>query len=173
MSPERIPYEAENWQTHVGHVKRYQWATKFIKTTDTVLDVACGIGYASELLAVTGCNYIGIDKPGVPLPEFEREGVQFVEADLDGWFPGFIPDVTLCFETLEHLEDPQRMADILQGVTGRLICVSVPIIETVGKNEFHKHDFTEESLRQMFDYWHVLEEWDQPSESSHVWAFNP
>ena len=169
--PERIP--EEGWGSEHGHVERYRWARQFIGEKDTVLDIACGIGYGADLLTGAGQSYVGVDKRGVASPTFAREGAVFIGADIDSWWPDFVPDVSICYETLEHVQNPDRLADMLQGVTARTICVSVPIVPTVGINPWHLHDFTEQDIRNLFDRWHVVAEWPQPSERSHVWAFAP
>lgn len=169
--PERI--SEETLPSEHGHVERYRWAKGFIRSGDTVLDIACGIGYGAEILRETACEYIGIDKPGIPSATFAAPGTRFLAADIDQWWPDFTFDVAVCFETLEHVKEPDRLADMLQGCTGRTICVSVPIVPTVGQNPWHLHDFTESDIRNLFDRWHVAEDWPQPSERSHVWAFKP
>ena len=78
-------------------------------------------------------------------------------------------DVAVCFETLEHVEFPGRLAEIIAKAR-RAVLVSVPIVPTVGINEFHLHDFTEESLEELIGL-PILEKWPQPSERSCVWAF--
>src|SRR5690349_10262006 len=109
--PERI--DEEGWGSQHGHVDRYRWASKYLGPTDTVLDIACGIGYGAELLKESGADYIGVDKPGVPSETFARDGVRFIETDIDHWRPDFIVDVSICFETLEHVKYPDKLADTL------------------------------------------------------------
>ena len=81
MSPERI--SAEEVSSSHGHLERYRWATDYIGATDTVLDIACGIGYGAPILMETGCCYIGVDKPGVV--EIPADGATFYAEDIDTW----------------------------------------------------------------------------------------
>lgn len=165
--PERIPEEA--WRNETGHVWRYTWAANHIEPGESVLDIACGIGYGAELLAPTGCAYLGIDKPGAISETFAEYG-DFIETDIDHWDPTEIFDVAISFETLEHVGDLEHLVDILNR-TRRLLMVSVPVIPTVGINEFHVRDFTKDDVPALFPDWEVVVSTPQPSESSHVYAF--
>lgn len=162
---ERIP--AEGYQQHTGHCDRYRWAAGLVRTGEAVNDVACGSGYGSEFMA--HAVYRGYDRPGVPDPSFTGE---FFAADLDDplWEPGRA-EVTVCFETLEHVADPAHLAGVLSRTTGRAILVSVPVVPTTHMNGHHLHDFTREDIPPLFPGFRIAEEWAQPEELSHVWAF--
>jgi hypothetical protein len=162
---ERIPLEG--WRERTGHCDRYQWAASRISPGETVNDVACGIGYGATFL--THAAYRGYDRPGVPDPSFTGE---FFAADLEDaeWRPD-PADVVVCFETLEHVTDPARLARILSGTTARAIFVSVPVVPTVHLNGHHLHDFTREDIPPLFPGFRTAEEWAQPEELSHVWMF--
>lgn len=160
---ERIP--AENFHDHRGHVARYRWAGERLNADDVVNDIACGVGYGAALLPVV--RYRGYDKAGVPDVRFPGA---FYAADLDD--PDFMPldtDVTCCFETLEHVREPQRLAKVIAETTRRSIFVSVPTVPTKHVNPFHLHDFTPEDIPPMFGGWTVREVWHQVEELSHVW----
>lgn len=136
---------------------------------ERVNDVACGIGYGATFFPHASI-YSGYDKPGVPC-HGGFPGV-FHETDIND--PAWAPepsDVTCCFETLEHVEDPGQLAKTLMGATERAIFVSVPVIPTVHCNEFHRTDFTREDIPSLFGGWVIAEDWPQPEETSHVWMF--
>lgn len=160
---ERIP--AEGWDEHQGHVARYAYAGSRTLPGEAVNDIACGSGYGS--LAFSHAVYNGYDKPGVPSPGFPGE---FHAADLDDpqWAPD-TADVTVCFETLEHVKDPARLAQVIAATTTRVVFVSVPVVPTKHMNPHHLHDFTEDDVPPMFPGFTVAHEWAQPEELSHVW----
>lgn len=163
---ERIP--AESWQQYGGHLRRYLWAAFRAEPGERVNDVACGIGYGATFFPHASI-YRGYDKPGVPQPEFPG---LFHEADIGD--PAWAPepcDVTCCFETLEHVEDPARLAGVLADTTARAVFVSVPVIPTTHCNQYHRTDFTREDIPPLFSGWVIAEEWPQPDETSHVWMF--
>ncbi len=164
---ERIPEDV--WRGQTGHVERYQWAAGFIHPGDVVIDVACGIGYGAEVLKDTECVYWGVDRPGVPSATFAPFGY-FIETDVDTWTPRMRFDVVVCFETLEHVRYPARLARILSKAR-REILVSVPTVPTVGINPWHLSDFEEDDIPPMFDGWTEAERWHQPQERSHVYRF--
>lgn len=165
--PERIT--EEGWHAEKGHTERYEWAAKQILPTDVVLDIACGIGYGAELLAPTGCLYVGVDKPGIVSETFADLG-QFIETDIDTWFADVTFDVAICFETLEHVGDAARLVKLISQAR-RLLLVSVPTVPTVGINPWHLRDFTEDEVPELFPTWTLAEKWHQPQERSHVYSF--
>jgi hypothetical protein len=174
MSMERIP--ADGWWTHAGHVARYTYATQHLRPGDIVNDVACGVGYGAAVLGPSVFRYRGYDRPGVPdvvaFGGHHPDGrvMEFREADLNDpeWYP-LAADATVCFETLEHVTDPARLASVLALHTQRVIFVSVPTVPTVHVNPHHLHDFAEADVPPLFPGFAVAEVWAQPEELSHVW----
>jgi hypothetical protein len=163
MVMERIP--ASTWHQHAGHVARYEYAARHVRHGETVNDIACGTGYGATLL--TAGHYRGYDRPGIP--DLSFPGV-FHPADLDdpGWVPD-VADVSVCFETLEHVRDPARLAAVIGAASRRAIVVSVPVVPTTHLNPHHLHDFTVADIPPLFDGFQVVDEWAQPEELSHVW----
>lgn len=163
---ERIP--AQDYHSHAGHVARYEWAKGLLQPGDRVHDIACGVGYGAEVLGSP--DYHGYDVPGVPNLAFPGT---FYEVDLNdkSWFPEHDSDVTICFETLEHLEDPRHLATVLKATTKRDLLVSVPTQPTRHMNPYHLHDFDVRDIENMFAPWRVRDRWEQPEELSHVWHF--
>lgn len=166
LVPERVPLPG--WETYGGHLRRYLWAAFRAEPGERVNDVACGIGYGSTFFPHAG-SYRGWDKPGVPHGGFP--GV-FAEVDIDD--PAWMPDecdVTCCFETLEHVKDPARLAQVISATTLRAVFVSVPVVPTMHCNEFHRHDFTAADIPPLFPRFRVAEDWYQAEETSHCWMF--
>lgn len=162
---ERIP--ADTYRQYTGHCDRYRWAADKVMPGEVVNDVACGVGYGSEFLG--HAVYRGYDRPGVPDQSFSGE---FFGSDLDDpqWRPEQA-EVSICFETLEHVADPAHLARVLMQTTNRAILVSVPVVPTSHMNGHHLHDFTRDDVPGLFPDFVVTEEWPQPDELSHVWMF--
>ncbi len=156
-----------DWRDNKGHTIRYAYAADRTLPGERVNDIACGIGYGSTFFGL-GVEYVGYDKPGVPtVTTLEAE---FVACDLNAsdWWPHAC-DVTVCFETLEHVEDPVTLARKIELSTKRAVFVSVPTEPTKGRNPFHLHDFTVDDVPLMFPSLRVVDCWAQPDELSHVW----
>ena len=150
-----------------AHLRRYHHACESITTRDTVVDAACGSGYGSALLAKRAAWVIGIDDYGDALVDAQthyqdQRSLWFVQADLDQCI---LPacDVLVSLETVEHLRQPERFIQQVRACARREIILSTPIIPTVGKNPFHRSDFTLDQVRSWFttDEWIVVQEWLQ------------
>jgi hypothetical protein len=163
---ERIPLGG--WEGYKGHLRRYEWAAGWTEPGERVNDVACGIGYGATFFPHASV-YRGYDKTSVPHEGFPGvfHGCDINDAE---WEPEPC-DVTCCFETLEHAEDPARLAKVLAGTTSRAIFVSVPVIPTVHCNQWHRTDFERDDIPPLFGEWVIAEQWPQPEETSHVWMF--
>ena len=131
------------------HWHRYVFARR-IANGRRVLDAASGEGYGSALLADVAAEVIGIDIDSKSIAHArERYGVhanvRFEQGDatrLD--FPSGRFDLVVCFETLEHVQDQERMiAGFARVLTDDgILVVSSPdrhaYSEVSGfRNEFH------------------------------------
>lgn len=137
----------------IEHESRYRWAEGLARDRD-VLDVACGVGYGTSVLARAGARRIlGLDVSDDAIDRArERAGhlAEFLVGDLhnlpceDGSF-----DLVTCFETIEHVADPDRALDELRRVLrpGGLLLLSSPNRDVyVSGNPFHLHEYTPEEL---------------------------
>ena len=166
---ERIPID--NWETHKGHVYRYQLAERFINEGDIVYDIACGIGYGSKILTENKkIYYVGIDKID-PAPAFEQYG-KFKSKDLNEYSgDGDQWDVSVSFETMEHIEDPTKFANTLKQASKKII-LSVPTIPTKHLNQYHLHDFNVDDILNIFKDWHLVHLESQPEEYAHIFVYS-
>lgn len=110
------------------HTARYDWAAKLLKPQSRVIDIACGVGYGSWLLAEAGHRVFGADNCAESIAyakqhyAHERAAYGIVEANNVTKFRGF--DAAVCFETVEHIRDP---APLLRSLIGcRTLLASVP-----------------------------------------------
>ena len=163
LDPDEVPKSA-------GHLYRYELAASYLKTAELVVDVASGVGYGAEIIARKPVDYIGVDKIE-PADQFANIGIFFSGVDLDEWEPDFYWDVSVSFETLEHVVHPERLAGILKRAR-RLIILSTPTRPTKHVNPFHLHDFTVDEVLAMFDDWDLVHLEDQPSELSHIFVWS-
>lgn len=132
--------------SRVSHIERYEWAVQRIKGK-VVANAACGTNYGSELLKIPTRLVIGFDRNDSALGiARDRDRLFHIKRDIqDETFDGF--DTLVSLETIEHLVDPYAFLENLSTTIKELV-ISVPIIPTVGSNEFHLHDFTDEGIQK-------------------------
>lgn len=108
-------------QTHKEHILRYNWVKQFVENK-TVLDIACGTGYGSFLLAtegnavsVTGCD---IDPKTIQYASFrnKHENLDFQVQNAESFSFNKTYDVVISFETIEHLEKPELFLQCVNQV---------------------------------------------------------
>jgi len=147
------------------HLARYIYASEQIRKrkANLVLDAACGSGYGSYELAKYAQSVLSVDKD-LPRLEYQKPNIKHVQTDLNNSnFTDALNlekklDAIICFETLEHLENPREFLDSLAGIiknTG-LLFVSVPNgeYEKIDENDklinpFHLHKFNEKDIAEM------------------------
>jgi 2-polyprenyl-3-methyl-5-hydroxy-6-metoxy-1,4-benzoquinol methylase len=181
MSIEKMPFTGERYvsdlnsaQISYEHWHRYLYATQFIKDKN-VLDIACGEGYGSNLLAQTAKTVTGIDISPETIDfaktKYKKENLSFIEGSV-----GKIPvngekvfDVVVSFETIEHV-DALMQESFLKEVKRLLKDDGIFIVSSPNKlfysdipnykNEFHIKEFYEkefiEFLRKYFKRVSVL-----------------
>ncbi len=130
----------------IEHVERYRFAAMRLAPGSRVLDLACGAGYGTAMLAVHGCVTTGVDCD-------PRTVSIACEAFPAGAFQGAAPrelpfadasfDAVVSFETIEHVLDGERFLLELRRVLrpgGRLIA-STPNVAYTAHPDFHLHEY--------------------------------
>jgi hypothetical protein len=111
------------------HVARYEWAARLLPAGSRVADLGCGVGYGSAVLAKSGHRVVGIDLDADAIAyarqHYAHDAVCFRRGDLRVLEVAEPHDAAVCFEVIEHLEDPRPMLRALHNVTSRLL-VSAP-----------------------------------------------
>lgn len=144
-----------------AHCIRYHKAAELIRPEDTVLDVACGLGYGSHILYQNSKakKVIGVDLSdfGVSYARAHygvAEEVEFYVGDaqkLDEIADNSIDFIT-AFETIEHVPEPELYLKALKRVlkpSGRvMLCAPNDWADESGKdpNPHHLHVYTWQRL---------------------------
>ena len=146
------------------HLHRYYFARDLVKGC-RVLDVACGEGYGSWILANSALEVVGVD---IAFDEvmhargkYTNSNIRFVEASAAKLpFDDDMFDAVVSFETIEHLDLHQEMLSEIKRVLSKdgLLIISSPnkqyySIEPGYQNPFHvKELFREEFLELIKSY---------------------
>lgn len=104
----------------VEHLARYHWAAQAAENR-TVLDAGCGTGYGSRILAAAGAReVVGIDIAADVLAAATTDlpdAVSLQSGDLGSLeFESERFELVVCFETVEHVDDPMAALDELSRV---------------------------------------------------------
>jgi SAM-dependent methyltransferase len=144
-----VPQEMRGELVEAEHLARYRWAAQ-LATHQRVLDAGCGVGYGSVILAEAGASdVVGVDIGAAVVAAAsaaDRPGLRFEQGDIaqlpaaEGSF-----DVVVCFEVIEHVENPDAVLDEFVRVVapGGLVVVSSPNRDAyVPGNPHHHVEFT-------------------------------
>jgi 2-polyprenyl-3-methyl-5-hydroxy-6-metoxy-1,4-benzoquinol methylase/glycosyltransferase involved in cell wall biosynthesis len=144
------------------HLHRYAYVTQFV-SRKKVLDLACGEGYGSRLLAGTAESVVGLDIDENAVRHarnrYTRNNLQFKQGSITD-----IPidgqnafDVIVCFEALEHIQDHDKLLTEVKRLLTKegLFIVSTPnkwaySDEPKYENPFHVHELYLDEFTELF-----------------------
>ncbi len=122
MIPERIVPGTAEWELlEEEHRQRYEFFAPHCKGL-RILDLACGTGYGSRLLAQLGAASVtGVDISAEALEcartHFAHPAVEFVQCDAANIRTlGKQFDAAVSFETIEHLANPEMLLREVHGL---------------------------------------------------------
>jgi SAM-dependent methyltransferase len=144
----------------ISHLHRYQFAAGLLGGK-RVLDLCCGTGYGTEVLAGTAERVHGVDIDAASIERASRAygetaGVSFEAADaLDVLGRPLAEDfdAIVMFEGLEHVPEVDRAIDLLarQRESGVALIVSLPNSKAYEEdNPYHLSDFDFEGAADAF-----------------------
>lgn len=154
MKPE---WTGERLETHffneisIEHLHRYAIALQLVKGKK-VLDIACGEGYGTKLLSGNADHVTGVDINEKVIEEarlkYKSPNIDFVcGSALEIPAPENSFDLITCFETIEHLDDHEKLIAELKRVSGPdcIFVISTPEKNTYSdannyNNPFHKKE---------------------------------
>src|SRR5262245_11379044 len=143
------------------HLHRYAYAATFVKGK-RVLDLACGEGYGSKMMAATASSILGIDIDDQTIQhakeKYGTENLQFVAGSIlsvpiadDHFF-----DIIVCFEAIEHIDDHEKLLNEVKRLLkpDGIFIVSTPNkhlyhYEARDENPFHVKELTFEEFQRL------------------------
>jgi len=151
-------------ETTLEHLHRYAIAKELVKHK-MVLDIACGEGYGSYLLAEDSAAVTGIDIDSATIEKakikYKRSNLVFAVGNVEN-IPGNDSkfDVVVSFDTLEHITNHDRMLSELKRVLkpGGLLIISTPDKLNYSdkpnfKNPFHRRELYKTDFENLVSYY--------------------
>lgn len=134
------------------HLRRYAAIRRFCY--GKTLDMACGCGYGSFLLAVnpdvSGVTAVDCDREAIEWAtrEFKHPKINYLEKKTSTIKGNF--DTLVCLETIEHLKDRNTIPDLVKRCSINNIIISFPDKKSTHFNPFHFHDFVRQEIIDIF-----------------------
>jgi hypothetical protein len=154
------------------HTSRYKFVAER-ENRKYIVDVACGVGYGSKIMYDSGniVHGVDIDQESITFAARHFPGPEYILSDLSQnvKFENF--DVAVCFEAVEHLENPLPLLKALR--TCKKLYVSVRNEESFPwKKEytFHHRHYTVQEFKDLLTEsgWKVIRLYHQENENSNV-----
>lgn len=152
-------------QTAMEHLHRYSIARDLCHGK-AVLDLACGEGYGSALLAQTAHEVIGIDISEEAIAnassKYQRRNLRFVVGSAtDLPLDSSSVDLVACFETIEHILDQAAMlAEIKRVLTpSGVLIISTPdktqygAADNLPPNPYHAKELTPDEFEELLGWY--------------------
>ncbi len=152
MGIRRNVFDAAAYQRHFG---RYRYFLPYIRPSDSVLDIACGSGYGSEILASKAKFVQGVDLDPETIKyamrHHKRRNMRFDASRAERFRPKMLFDKVISIETIEHLADPEGFLSCVAGwlKPGGQVWLTCPFSggeEQNVESPFHISELTRERL---------------------------
>jgi 2-polyprenyl-3-methyl-5-hydroxy-6-metoxy-1,4-benzoquinol methylase len=132
------------------HVARYAWAFKAAEGKE-VIDVGCGVGYGTSLLAWVAHRVTGVDRDAVAIESaratYHAPNLTYRLDDAGSDLP--TADVATCFEVIEHVDDPAAVCrSLLRSAPRVLLSYPNPFVAGPHLNPHHVVDWPLRVMRR-------------------------
>jgi 2-polyprenyl-3-methyl-5-hydroxy-6-metoxy-1,4-benzoquinol methylase len=144
-------------ETLLLHLARYVFAARHLCGT-TVLDIACGVGYGTQLLinqnpqiqCAQGVD-LSLSTIDYARKHYAHPRAEYFCEDAQEFRGKGVYDNVVSLETIEHVPDPERLFQHLVELVrpGGVFVASVPTTPSTDGNPHHLTDFTERSFRKL------------------------
>ncbi len=151
-----IPEYHKGKNIYGAHIGRYQAGVDILRDK-TVLDIACGSGYGTKLIATVAKKVYGVDVDRQTIDyakqHFNGTNIEFMIGDGES-----IPladktvDVVVSYETIEHIHNYKQFLNEVKRVlkpNGLLLLSTPNDSEYIEDNHFHLHEFNYGELKKL------------------------
>lgn len=137
-------------EVYYQHINRYFWALGYAKDK-SVIDIACGTGYGSDILATKAKEVIGVDVDEQTIIDaklkFHSNNLSFVHSSIQEFTVDKKVDLIVSFETIEHIENGEELFNFAKNSLCKdgVFIVSTPVAEYSGIsriNKYHINQYT-------------------------------
>jgi 2-polyprenyl-3-methyl-5-hydroxy-6-metoxy-1,4-benzoquinol methylase len=141
------------------HLAVYEWIAGRVHGM-RVLDLACGEGYGSEVLARTAASVVGVDANPQAHEHarlrYRRSNLRFVRELIETFSQE--ADAVVFLQTIEHLKDPGSALEHFRSLVGQRgsVFVSTPNVLTLAPtgasrsgNPWHVHEYRAEEFQAL------------------------
>ena len=141
------------------HLAVYEWIAERCAGL-RVVDLACGEGYGSDVLARSAASVVGVDaNPDAhehARLKYTRPGVRFVRDLVETYSEAC--DAVAFLQTIEHVHDPKAVLDHMRSLLrpGGTVYVSTPNVLTLAPpgaersgNPWHLREYRAEEFREL------------------------
>jgi SAM-dependent methyltransferase len=141
------------------HLVVYEWIAQRVGAL-RVIDMACGEGYGTAVLARTAAAVVGVDaNPDAhehARLRYTDPNLRFERALVEGFSEP--ADAVVFLQTIEHLQDPGAVLDHFRSLVGEAgtVFVSTPNVLTLAPkgaqrsdNPWHVHEYRREELERL------------------------
>lgn len=167
--------EAERWvygfmhkTTEVEHLDRYNFLLDKVENK-RVLDIACGSGYGSYLLAAKGDanQVVGVDLDSDAIKygqyKYPHEKIKRFVADATTFNNSELFDVIVSFETIEHIPDYNLLLENFHKLLKKdgVLYISTPIAKETThkpKNPYHVIEWSFYDFHKQINKWFRIED---------------
>lgn len=144
----------------IGHIKRYAKVLEFLNENIIALDVGCGCGYGSFILAKKAKRVIAIDKSKKAIDyackNYKKDNIKYRIFDIEkdnalklGYF-----DLITCFEVIEHIKNPDKAIKNLRKIIrpDGLLFISTPNKNNhYANNPYHVKEYDENEIIDLLE----------------------
>jgi 2-polyprenyl-3-methyl-5-hydroxy-6-metoxy-1,4-benzoquinol methylase len=139
------------------HLERYRFASAALSGA-RILDMACGCGYGTALLAADHPDktFVGVDIDPSAIAyaqtHYRLPNLSYRCADALCFSDSLPFDDIVSLETIEHLPHPRQLISNYARLlaSGGQVIASVPITPTLDGNPHHLHDFSKTAFFALF-----------------------